>query len=85
MALYQLLIPGTGVNVIFLHLEKDGMLSRTLAVSVHQPCVYIKVFCLCSTLLTVGFDITDQHPVTFFFTFIIYWRKNGSTMRQYVI
>jgi hypothetical protein len=30
----------------------------------------------------MDFDLTDQLLIRFF-TFVRYWRKNGSTMRQY--
>jgi hypothetical protein len=30
----------------------------------------------------VGFDVTDQQLIRFS-AFVRYWRKNGSTMRQY--
>jgi hypothetical protein len=32
---------------------------------------------------SVGFDVTDQLLIRFS-TFVRYWRKNGSTMRQYI-
>jgi hypothetical protein len=31
----------------------------------------------------VGFDVTDQLLIRSF-AFVRYWRKNGSTMRQYI-
>jgi hypothetical protein len=31
-----------------------------------------------------GFDMTDELLISRFFPFIRYWRKNGSTMRQYI-
>jgi hypothetical protein len=31
----------------------------------------------------VGFDVTDQLRIRFS-AFVRYWRKNGSTMRQYI-
>jgi hypothetical protein len=34
-------------------------------------------------IISVGFDVTDQLLIKFF-AFIIYWRKNGSTLRQYI-
>jgi hypothetical protein len=33
--------------------------------------------------ISVGFDETDE-PQLKFSAFIRYWRKNGSTMRQYI-
>jgi hypothetical protein len=33
--------------------------------------------------ISVGFDVTDQLLITIF-VFIRYWRKNVSTMRQYI-
>jgi hypothetical protein len=34
-------------------------------------------------IISVGFNITDQ-LLTRFFAFIRYWRKNESTMKQYI-
>jgi hypothetical protein len=33
--------------------------------------------------IRVGFDLTDQLLIGSF-VFVTYWRKNGSTMRQYI-
>jgi hypothetical protein len=35
-------------------------------------------------IISVGFDITDQLLIRLF-AFVRYWRKNESTMRQYII
>jgi hypothetical protein len=34
-------------------------------------------------IISVGFDVTDQLLIRFS-AFVGYWRKNGSTMRQYI-
>jgi hypothetical protein len=34
-------------------------------------------------IIVVGFNITDQLLIRFS-SFVRYWRKNGSTMRQYI-
>jgi hypothetical protein len=34
-------------------------------------------------IISVGFDVIDQLLIRFF-AFVRYWRKNGSTMRQYI-
>jgi hypothetical protein len=34
-------------------------------------------------IISVGFDVTDQLLIRIF-AFIRYWRKNGSTMGQYI-
>jgi hypothetical protein len=34
-------------------------------------------------IISVGFDVTNQLLITFS-AFVRYWRKNGSTMRQYI-
>jgi hypothetical protein len=34
-------------------------------------------------IINVGFDITDQLQISCFASFR-YWRKNGSTIRQYI-
>jgi hypothetical protein len=34
-------------------------------------------------IVSVGFDVTDQLQIRSF-AFVRYWRKNGSTMRQYI-
>jgi hypothetical protein len=37
-----------------------------------------------SGIISVGFDVTDQLLIRSF-AFVRYWKKNGSTMRQYNI
>jgi hypothetical protein len=34
-------------------------------------------------IISGAFDVTDQLMIRFF-AFVRYWRKNGSTMRQYI-
>jgi hypothetical protein len=34
-------------------------------------------------IISVGFDVTDQIPIRFS-AFVRYWRKNVSTVRQYI-
>jgi hypothetical protein len=34
-------------------------------------------------IISVGFDVTDQLLIRFS-ALVRYWRKNGSTMRQYI-
>jgi hypothetical protein len=34
-------------------------------------------------IIGVGFDVTDQLLIRYL-AFVRYWRKNGSTMRQYI-
>jgi hypothetical protein len=43
----------------------------------------MKVYTKLVRIISVCFDVTDQLLIRFS-AFVRYWRKNGSTMRQYV-
>jgi hypothetical protein len=63
-------------KVVFNFVHTKGVVERGM-------CIFRAALETFLEIISVGFDVTDQLLIRFS-AFVRYWRKNGSTMRQYI-